>query len=135
MKRKNYITTNLIDILFLTVLIACITTFLGSILLLLGLLRNISGFILPWLIINISFFIAGLAIFITKLASPNYHISFIKITAVICYHILLAYFIISVHSFHTMIKRQRMLARDILHSNSNSSLNSGMYFDDYFNTQ
>ena len=108
-------------------MIACITTFLGSVLLILGLLYKHSGFIMPWLLINISYLFAGLGIFISKLASPDTHFHFMKIVAVFCYHILLAYFIISVFSYHTFLKRQRLLAQNILHLQSTSSLNSGTY--------
>ena len=108
-------------------MIACITTFLGSVLLILGLLYKHSGFIMPWLLINISYLFAGLGIFISKLASPDTHFHFMKIVAVFCYHILLAYFIISVFSYHTFLKRQRLLAQNILHLQSTSSLNSGIH--------
>ena len=119
---------NHVLILFL-VMIACITTFLGSVLLILGLLYKHSGFIMPWLLINISYLFAGFGIFISKLASPDTHFHFMKIVAVFCYHILLAYFIISVFSYHTFLKRQRLLAQNILHLQSTSSLNSGTYTD------
>ena len=108
-------------------MIACITTFLGSVLLILGLLYKHSGFIMPWLLINISYLFAGFGIFISKLASPDTHFHFMKIVAVFCYHILLAYFIISVFSYHTFLKRQRLLAQNILHLQSTSTLNSGTY--------
>merc|ERR1711976_267732 len=117
------------------IMIACITTFLGSVLLILGLLYKHSGFIMPWLLINISYLFAGFGIFISKLASPDTHFHFMKIVAVFCYHILLAYFIISVFSYHTFLKRQRLLAQNILHLQSTSSLNSDISHVSLSNTE
>ena len=79
---------------------------------------------------NVGYYFASLGIFISRLASPIYHIGVLKVTAIICYHILMAYFIVSVYSYHRLLKRQKILAQNILElqlQGSNSSLNSGTY--------
>ena len=80
---------------------------------------------------NIGYYFASLGIFISRLASPIYHIGVLKVTAIICYHILMAYFIVSVYSYYRLLKRQKILAQNILElqlQGSNSSLNSGMRY-------
>ena len=80
---------------------------------------------------NIGYYFASLGIFISRLASPIYHIGVLKVTAIICYHILMAYFIVSVYSYYRLLRRQKILAQNILElqlQGSNSSLNSGMRY-------
>lgn len=110
-------------------MVACLLTFIGAISLLLGITSNVSGFILPWILMNVGYYFASLGIFISRLASPIYHIGVLKVTAIMCYHILMAYFILSVYSYYRLLKRQKILAQNILDlqfQGSNSSLNSGI---------
>ena len=130
---KKYIVNNWSLNFFLfsvyLVLVACLLTFIGAISLLLGITSNVSGFILPWILMNVGYYFASLGIFISRLASPIYHIGVLKVTAIICYHILMAYFILSVYSYYRLLKRQKILAQNILDlqfQGSNSSLNSGI---------
>ena len=104
------------------VMIAAITTFLASIILIFGVRKNSSGMILPWIIINIVDTLGGMSIFVIKIASYKTQVNPAKVTATVCYFILTIYFIISVNAYYRALKRQKRLALQVL--KSNSTLNS-----------
>ena len=100
------------------VLIAAITTFLASIILIFGVRKNSSGMILPWIIINIVDTLGGMSIFVIKIASYKTQVNPAKVTATVCYFILTIYFIISVNAYYRALRRQKRLALQVLKSNS-----------------
>merc|ERR1712020_538389 len=103
-------------------MIAAITTFLASVLLILGIRKNATGMILPWIIINIVDTMGGMIIFILKIVSYKTQVNPAKVTAAVCYFILTVYFIISVNAYYRALRRQKRLALQVL--KSNSTLNS-----------
>ena len=104
------------------VMIAALTTFLASIILIFGVRKNSTGMILPWIIINIVDTLGGMSIFVIKIASYKTQVNPAKVTATVCYFILTIYFIISVNAYYRALKRQKRLALQVL--KSNSTLNS-----------
>ena len=112
------------------VMIAAITTFVASIVLIFGLKRNAAGMILPWIIINVVDTVGGMSIFIIKVASYKTQINPAKVTAAVCYFILTIYFVISVNAYYRALRRQKRLALQILKSNStlNTSGKTIFYF-------
>ena len=100
------------------VMIAAITTFVASIVLIFGLKRNAAGMILPWIIINVVDTVGGMSIFIIKVASYKTQVNPAKVTAAVCYFILTIYFVISVNAYYRALRRQKRLALQILKSNS-----------------
>jgi len=105
-------------------IIAAITTFFASILLIIGIRKNATGMILPWIIINVVDTIGGMIIFILKIVSYKTQVNPAKVTAAVCYFILTMYFIISVNAYYRALRRQKRLALQVL--KSNSTLNSAV---------
>ena len=112
------------------VMIAAITTFVASIVLIFGLKRSAAGLILPWIIINVVDTVGGMSIFIIKVASYKTQVNPAKVTAAVCYFILTIYFVISVNAYYRALRRQKRLALQILKSNStlNTSGKTIFYF-------
>ena len=111
-------------------MIAAITTFVASIVLIFGLKRSAAGMILPWIIINVVDTVGGMSIFIIKVASYKTQVNPAKVTAAVCYFILTIYFVISVNAYYRALRRQKRLALQILKSNStlNTSGKTIFYF-------
>ena len=111
-------------------MIAAITTFVASIVLIFGLKRSAVGMILPWIIINVVDTVGGMSIFIIKVASYKTQVNPAKVTAAVCYFILTIYFVISVNAYYRALRRQKRLALQILKSNStlNTSGKTIFYF-------
>jgi len=99
-------------------MIAAMTTFVASIVLIFGLKRSAAGMILPWIIINVVDTVGGMSIFIIKVASYKTQVNPAKVTAAVCYFILTIYFVISVNAYYRALRRQKRLALQILKSNS-----------------
>ena len=99
-----------------SVIIGASTTFIASVLLVLGIKRNSTGLILPWIVINIADTFTGFCIFASRLASYRINIVPTKLVAAICYFALTLYFVISVFSYYQALRRQKRLSKEVLKS-------------------
>jgi hypothetical protein len=84
-------------------LVEGLTTFLVSVLLILGVRQERTSYIFPWVIVTVLMTAANLVTFIVKISSPQ-SVTVAKVFSALMYFCIAGYFILSVFSYYQILK-------------------------------
>jgi len=94
-------------------LIESLASLVVSVLLIHGIRQDKVSYIFPWVIVEILLNVGNLIFFFTKVASPA-SLSVLKIVGGVLYFTIAAYFILSVHSYHQILRIRKKKAFSFL---------------------
>ena len=76
--------------------------------------KQFSGFILPWLIVNIVDLGATFVFFVMRLVTQNPSLGGVKILSAVVYHMVAVYFIYTVFVYYINLKKRKKAAAKLV---------------------